>query len=100
MIMDLRIIQRTHPLVEVQIGRYRHLRQTQGRRRFTDTGIDLFDMTDGTCLYQFDGLLELLAGALLASYLQDPTVLTHGTHHSQTLCDRISQRLLAINILA
>ena len=98
--MDLRIVQRTHPLIEVQISGNRHFRQAQRRRRLTYTCIYFLYMTDGSILNHIDRSLELFAGTLLATYLKHTFVITYSLHHSQAFGDRISQRFLAIYVFS
>ena len=100
MIMDLRNVQRTHPLIEVQISGNRHFRQAQRRRRLTYTCIYFLYMTDGSILNHIDRSLELSAGTLLATYLKHTFVITYSLHHSQAFGDRISQRFLAIYVFS
>ena len=69
MIVYLRIIQRSHPLIEVQISRHRHFRQIQRFWRCTDTGIYFLYMTDRSITNQLDRFLKLFARTLLASHL-------------------------------
>ena len=100
MIMDLRIVQRPHPLIEVQISGNRHFRQAQRRRRLTYTCIYFLYMTDGSILNHIDRSLELFAGTLLATYLKHTFVITYSLHHSQAFGDRIRQRFLAIYVFS
>ena len=100
MIMNLRIVQRSHPLIEIQITRDIHFRQVQWFGWFANTGVYLFDMADLTGTNQGDRILELLARTLLATDLEHTIIIAYGTSDSQTFRNRISQRLLTINILA
>ena len=100
MVMDFGVVQRSHPLVEIQVGRHRHFWQVERRGWLTDAGIYLLDMTDGAGLHQFDSLLEFLAGTLLASNLQDAFVFPYRTNHGEAFGNRISQRFLAIYVFA
>ena len=99
MIMNLRIVQRSHPLIEIQITGDIHFRQVQWLGGFADTGVYLFDMTDLTGTNQRNRILKLLTRTLLATDLENPIIIAYGTSNSQTFRNRISQRLLTINIL-
>ena len=100
MIMNLRIIQRAHPLVEVQVIGNWLFRQIKRFRRLAYPRIDLFNMTDGSLLYQCDGLLELLIRTLLTTYLKNPFILPYRFYHRQSFRNGISQRLLAIYVFS
>ena len=98
--MNLRVIERAQPEVEVQVVGHRHLGQVEGLWRIAHAAPDLLDVAQCTGAHQLDGGDELLAAALLATHLQDAVVSTHGTLYGQSLGDGIGQRLLQIDVLA
>ena len=72
--MNLRIVQRSHPLIEIQITGDIHFRQVQWLGGFADTGVYLFDMTDLTGTNQRNRILKLLTRTLLATDLENPII--------------------------
>ena len=57
-------------------------------------------MAEGLGANQFDGLLKLGAGPLLATHLEYHTVVMGGSLYGKTLGNGIGQRLLAVDMLA
>ncbi len=99
-VMNLRIVQRAQPLVEIQVGGHRHFGQIQRLGSIPDPHIDLLDVSERAIPHQADGLLEFRAGPLLTPHLEDPTVVPDSRLDSKPLGDRIGERLLQVEILS
>ena len=74
MIMDLRIIERSKPHVEIKIRRDRHLWKIERLWRISNSGINLVYVADCPLTNHLYRLLELSAGTLLASHLQNSAI--------------------------
>ena len=100
MIVNFGVVERTHPQVEVQVGRNRHFGQVEWSWRVANACMNLLDIADAAATHNCYSLLEFGTAALLAAHLQYAVVCTDGALHSKPFGYGESQRFLQEHILS
>ena len=60
MVMNLRVVERTEPEIEIKISRNGHLGQVERRGRIAYANMNFVNVSDGALLYETDSRLEFL----------------------------------------